>query len=90
MVQLVAKHIAAVEEEDIDRPGPLTHPGFACLVLAMAMDCGGTEDCSTCTLGGIGVCPFERLRGSGPAAAHSDGTSASRSSQSQSVGRRSA
>lgn len=52
--------------------GPGEHPAidlaYARLIAAMQLQCGGAEDCRSCTLSGFHVCIFEHGRQEPPAA----------------------
>lgn len=60
MIELAAKRLSAFETPENDGVRVLEHAGFARLILAMMLDCQGTEDCTTCTLGSTGACVFDR------------------------------
>ena len=61
MTETAARRLALIQGEDEKRGDLLIHQGLARLIVAMMLDCRGTEDCSSCTLGGLGVCTFEHL-----------------------------
>lgn len=62
MLEMVARNFAVTEEQ---APGSvqserMSQAGFAGLLVAMIESCEGREDCTTCVLCGVGVCPYNR------------------------------
>lgn len=59
MLELVVDNVAATTGST-RRSEQMTLRGLARLLVALVESCGGSEDCSTCILCGVGCCPYDR------------------------------